>query len=68
MIAYIDIGGAWSVARLDDACDGFQWWTDRDGWVSPHSSHWAMTTCWNRTWENLRDARAFARNQGWGSA
>ena len=68
MIAYVQIeAGLWSVASIDDEAGGdVAWWCSRHGWVSPHSSYWALLpSCENERFPSLQKARAFARSQGW---
>jgi hypothetical protein len=69
VIAYVAVGdGAWSIASVDpDEPASFQWWCGtQDEWVSPHSSHWNLSSeTYNAVFPSLQAARRFAKSQGW---
>jgi hypothetical protein len=64
-LAYVQVGKAWSIAR--HVLDGFEWWCgEKDEWVSPRSSWWALDrACESETFKTLAAARRFARSRGW---
>ena len=64
-LAYVQARGGWSVAR--HVVDAFEWWCgETDGWVSPSSEWWQMSSaCRSETFTTLAAARRLARSKGW---